>query len=110
MLGFVNSVGNFVALPWPWNKRICGPLRLAGRTTLVIAKYEAAVTIADRITRWLRQNRGAFCDECIAKQLALSRREQANRVARSLSKTSNFLRDRGTCSICGAERKVIGAV
>jgi len=68
------------------------------------------VTIAERVSQWLRQNRGAYCDDCIAKQLELSRRGQASRITRALSTTSNFLRDKGACSICGAVKKVIEAV
>jgi len=52
----------------------------------------------------------AYCDDCIAKQLELSRRGQASRITRALSTTSNFLRDKGACSICGAVKKVIEAV
>lgn len=77
---------------------------------MVSRSWKPVVTIADRIGQWLRRNRGAYCDGCIAKQLGLSRREQANRATRALSSTSNFLRDRGTCSICGADKKVTEAV
>jgi hypothetical protein len=58
---------------------------------------------------WLREVRGAYCDYCIAKELRLSRR-QANRIANALSAKANFCRERGVCSLCGAEKKVIAAV
>ena len=68
------------------------------------------MTIVERLDKWLRQNRGAFCDDCIARELELRRRQQANRASNSLSAVSYFYRDRGTCSICGAEKKVIAVL
>jgi hypothetical protein len=65
--------------------------------------------IAERVARWLQQNRGAFCDDCIARELELPRRRQANRASISLANISNFYRTRGICAICGAEKNVIQA-
>ncbi len=67
-------------------------------------------TVAERLGHWLRQNDGAFCDDCLAKELLLPHRQQANRAANTLSHLSNFYRDRGCCSICGAAKKVIQAM
>lgn len=61
----------------------------------------------DRLWRWLRQNRGPFCDLCIARELELTGRAQANRASRALARQSNFLHDIGVCRRCGAQRKVI---
>lgn len=58
---------------------------------------------------WLSEVGGAYCDDCIAKELNLSRR-QANRTTSLLSATCNFCREKGVCSLCGAQRKVIEAV
>jgi hypothetical protein len=77
---------------------------------ILLATREAAVTIAERLGKWLQQNRGAYCDDCIARELQLPRRQQANRASNSLATISYFYRDRGTCSICGAEKKVIEAL
>lgn len=63
----------------------------------------------ERMSLWLREVGGAYCDDCIAKELNVSRR-QANRVANALSRTANFNRERGSCSLCDAEKKVIEAV
>ncbi|MGB8114428.1 MAG: hypothetical protein WCF22_11675, partial [Candidatus Sulfotelmatobacter sp.] len=52
------------------------------------------MTIAERISLWLREVGGAYCDYCIAKEFNLSRRQQANRVTNALSTTSNFCRER----------------
>jgi hypothetical protein len=73
-------------------------------------RVEATVTFAKRVGRWLLNNRGAYCDDCIAKKLQLSRRQQANRASISLASVSCFYRDKGTCSVCGAEKKVTAAV
>jgi hypothetical protein len=77
---------------------------------ILLATREAAVTIAERLGKWLQQNRGAYCDDCIARELQLPRRQQANRASNSLATISYFYRDRGMCSICGAEKKVIEAL
>jgi hypothetical protein len=77
---------------------------------ILLATREAAVTIAERLGKWLQQNRGAYCDDCIARELQLPQRQQANRASNSLATISYFYRDRGTCSICGAEKKVIEAL
>ena len=68
------------------------------------------MTIADQLAEWLKRNRGAFCDSCIARELQLHRRQQANRASNLLGSISYFYRDKGTCSICGAERRVISAL
>jgi hypothetical protein len=68
------------------------------------------VTIVERLEKWLRDNPGAFCDDCIARELRLARRQQANRAAILLSTISYFYRDQGTCPSCGAEKKVIQAL
>jgi hypothetical protein len=68
------------------------------------------VTIAKRVGRWLLNNRGAYCDDCIANELQLSRRQQGSRASISLAKVSYFYRDKGDCSICGAQKKVIAAI
>ncbi len=68
------------------------------------------MTIAERMSLWLREVGGAYCDDCLAKELKLPRRQQAGRVARALSKKSNFSRERGACSLCGREKKITAAV
>jgi hypothetical protein len=68
------------------------------------------VTTANRLWRWLRQARGPFCDECVARELELRGRAQANRATRALAGRSNFYRDTGICKRCGAVRKVIESV
>ena len=64
----------------------------------------------DRLWRWLREKRGPFCDLCIARELELTGRAQANRASRALAGQSNFLRDIGVCKLCGAVRKVIESI
>jgi hypothetical protein len=68
------------------------------------------MTLGERIALWLREVRGAYCDACIVKEFKLPRRRQINRITNALSATSNFYREKGTCRLCGADRKVIAAV
>jgi hypothetical protein len=64
--------------------------------------------IAERVNEFLREHSPlAFCDDCIAERLSLSRRQQAHRVTSALGTTTNFRREEGTCSACGEVRKVI---
>lgn len=67
------------------------------------------MTVKERIRLWLREVGGTYCDDCLAKELKLSRR-QTNRDTNALSQTANFSRERGVCSLCGVEKKVIEAV
>jgi hypothetical protein len=71
---------------------------------------EAPVTIVERISLWLREVGGAYCDDCIARELKLPRRQQASRATKTLSTTRNFCREKGICSLCGARKNVIEAV
>jgi hypothetical protein len=68
------------------------------------------MTIVQRQARWLQENVGAFCDDCIARELGLPGRRQANRASTALAAVGVFYRDTGACSICGAQRKVIQAL
>ena len=62
------------------------------------------------ISEWLREKKGAYCDDCIAKQVKLPRRQQAQRATDALSQTNEFTRYSGTCSLCGSVKKVIESV
>jgi hypothetical protein len=68
------------------------------------------VTVAQRVSLWLKEVGGAYCDACLANELKLSGRRQANRTAIFLAATNAFCRETGVCSLCGAERKVIAAI
>ena len=64
--------------------------------------------IAERVNEFITAKRpAAFCDDCIAEELELSRRQQAHRVTSALGTTSNFQRGQGICSRCGEDRLVI---
>ncbi len=69
-----------------------------------------ANSIPRRVSEWLREKKGAYCDDCIAKQLKLPRRQQAQRATDALSQTNEFTRYSGTCSLCGSVKKVIESV
>ncbi len=68
------------------------------------------MTVTERISLWLRQVRGAYCDDCLAKELKLPRRQHANRATNTLAGTRNFIRDKGICSLCGRRKMVIEAI
>lgn len=67
-------------------------------------------TIPGRVSEWLRQHKHAYCDDCIADELNLPRRQQAQRSTDALSQTREFTRDSGRCTLCGLDKKVIQAV
>jgi hypothetical protein len=63
--------------------------------------------VVDKVVNWLRaQQEKAFCDDCIAEKVGLSRRQQAHRVTNALAATSDFTRQQGVCAACGEDRKV----
>jgi hypothetical protein len=47
------------------------------------------------------------CDDCLAKQLHLTSREQASRSVRELAGTDGFERTRSICSLCGENKLVV---
>lgn len=65
-------------------------------------------TIAQRVNDFLTKGRPrAFCDDCIADALKLSRRQQSARVTGALETTSDFVREDDECAVCGSVKKVI---
>lgn len=49
--------------------------------------------IAERIARFLKQNRGVpFCDDCLERALALKRRQQAQQATNPLGQTPGYTR------------------
>ena len=66
------------------------------------------MTIAHRIDNFLTQQApAAFCDNCLAEKLSLSRRQEVHRATSPLGMTPSFRRAVGVCSVCGETRKVI---
>jgi hypothetical protein len=64
------------------------------------------MTIAQRVNQFLsRRAPAAFCDDCIAKELSLSRL-QAQRVTSAFGMTT-FHRAEGLCSGCEEMRKKV---
>ena len=63
--------------------------------------------IAERVNNFITDHTpDAFCDDCIAEQLDLSR-QQTQRVTIALATTDSFLREIDSCSLCGKEKKAI---
>jgi len=66
------------------------------------------MSIAERVNKFITDHMpDAFCDDCIAEQLDLSRRQEANLVTITLATTDNFRRERDNCSLCREVKKVI---
>lgn len=69
------------------------------------------MTIAERIYKWLRGHKAAFCDDCIAEAVKLRRRQQGNRVTMAFGCCrKEFDRYDGRCFKCGADKLVIRAI
>lgn len=49
----------------------------------------------------------AVCDDCVTERLGLTVRQHANHKTRELAGSGRFLRAKGLCSLCGAEKMVI---
>jgi hypothetical protein len=59
------------------------------------------MTNPERIFNFLRQKAPQpFCDDCVAKETAVSPRQQSNPIASALGLTSDFIRDRALCFSC----------
>jgi hypothetical protein len=66
------------------------------------------MTIPESVNNFITKHRpDEFCDDCIAEQLRLSRRQQAHRVTSALATTDCFRREKDICSLCGSEKMVI---
>jgi uncharacterized protein YaaQ len=66
------------------------------------------VRTIDRIRAFVtRLAPAAVCDDCIAERLELSVRQQAIDVTRELAGTQGFVRQKGPCALCGADKLVI---
>ena len=66
------------------------------------------MNIPETVHSWLTERKGfAHCDDCIAEELTLARRQQAHRVTSALATTRDFSRFDGTCHRCGEQRLVI---
>lgn len=65
------------------------------------------MTVPERVSEFLRRNRGEwFCDECIKVALDLKRHQQAQQAAAALGTSSDFSRIDENCSKCDQPRRV----
>jgi hypothetical protein len=66
------------------------------------------ITIAERVKNFLTEHEGTpYCDDCIASQLRLMRRQQAQQVTLAFGNRDNFLRGKGLCFECNKDRQVV---
>lgn len=67
--------------------------------------------IPEDVTAFLRNHPGIpYCDDCIQHNLQLKRRQQAQRVTGAISLTSDFVREKASCSECKEDKLVTKAV
>ena len=66
--------------------------------------------VPERVEQFVRENRPArYCDDCLADQLDLKRRQQAQQATAALGAGPGFRRERDTCSACGKTAQTISA-
>jgi hypothetical protein len=59
------------------------------------------MTNPEQIVGYLQKNKPrAFCDDCLAGELQFARRQEAAVITATLGLTSDYVRQRGACSIC----------
>jgi hypothetical protein len=69
------------------------------------------MSIPEQVSTFLKDRGGkAYCDDCIAKNVPLKRRQQAQRVTGALAMTGDFVREEGGCAECGADKLVTKSV
>lgn len=65
-------------------------------------------TVPERITDFLKERENTpYCDDCIARQLGLEQRQQAQQATSALGQTGKFLRSKGLCFDCGKDKMSI---
>ena len=66
--------------------------------------------VAQKINDFITSRRpDAVCDKCIVESLGLTVSAHAAQITAALGTTSDFVRERGDCSLCKNERMVIHA-
>jgi len=64
-------------------------------------------TAAQRVVQLLSDLGGDWlCDDCIAKKLGFTQRQQANQIANTLALTRDYSRGTGPCTECGVIKLV----
>jgi hypothetical protein len=51
-----------------------------------------------------------FCDDCIAKELGLARRQLVQPITAALGLTTDYRKEKGTCSLCKSEKPITRSV
>lgn len=65
------------------------------------------MTVPEQIFNFLKDERFAYCDDCIQSELKLARRQQVQQVTATLALTKSFTRKIGDCVNCFAEGKMV---
>jgi len=55
---------------------------------------------------YLKRNDNQFCDDCLAKDLAIQPRQAVNQICRSLAKQGSISRSKNLCDQCGKAKLV----
>lgn len=63
------------------------------------------MTISERVYVYLLEHKpDCFCDDCIQRELSLSRRQEVAPVTKTLGLTAEFVREPGLCIACPHHR------
>lgn len=77
---------------------------------VIPTEYPRTVTKPKLIATYLRDIKGcAICDDCLASQLELANRQQANVHTAAFAETSDFAKAEGICSVCQDTKLVTSA-
>lgn len=69
------------------------------------------MSVPQRAVDVLKQQRGKpICDDCLTGLAGFPRRQMGNLIAATLACTSEYARDRGTCSRCASTNKLVTRV
>ena len=70
--------------------------------------YLRGMTVLERVKSLLAKIApNAVCDDCMARDLAITPRQHANHKTRELARLPAFERKQGTCAMCKGHKKVI---
>lgn len=67
------------------------------------------MTVEERVAQYLRQQRRAYCDDCLGRLLRLGtegNRHMARNATAALGASGAFTREKGECSQCAAGKMV----
>ena len=64
-------------------------------------------SIPQRVNDFITKGAGAYCDNCIQRELKLARPQQVQQVTSALETTTDFVREEGRCDLCHEEPRMV---